>query len=148
MLTAQTHWFPNPPADFPERPTADIGQYPMIGRFVRDAKNPKYSKYMTHFYDLYNEVDQLVGTVNDYKRIGDMKSAMEFDRKHRDKLSMRDKLGRVRQRLGKIRTEIHEVWFSRQMDGDEKRKRINELTSERNRIVKEVYNEYIIKRRK
>ena len=131
-------------ADFPERPSKDIGDYPAIGRFVK-GKVSRYTKHMSKFYDLYNEVDELVATVNNYKRIGEFEKARELAKANRKLLSLRSGLGDARKELGDISLEIRKVWFSKKLTSDQKRDRLLVLTERRNNIVRKIYDRYLNK---
>ena len=131
-------------ADFPERPAKSIGEYPAIGRFVKGPVS-RYTKHMSKFYDLYNEVDELVGTVNNYKRTGQFEKARSMVQKNRKKLAMRKGLGAVRKRLGDIALEMRRVWYSRTLTADQKHERLQELTKKRNELVQRVYEKYLEK---
>jgi hypothetical protein len=131
-------------ADFPERPAKDIGDYPAIGRFVK-GKVSRYTKHMSKFYDLYNEVDQLFATVNNYKRIGEFEKARELAMSNRKLLSMRSGLGAARKELGNISLEIRKTWFNKELDANQKRDRLVILTQRRNDIVRKVYDRYLNK---
>ena len=131
-------------ADFPERPSVSIEQYPGIGRFVR-GKVSRYTKHMSKFYDLYKEVDELVGTVNNYKRIGEFEKARDLTKANRRKLGMRKGLGAARKQLGNISLEMRKVWYSRTLKSSEKNARLEDLTLQRNKIVKQIYDRYLNK---
>jgi hypothetical protein len=131
-------------ADFPERPSRDIGQYPAIGRFVKGNVS-RYTKHMSKFYDLYNEVDELVATINNYKRIGEFEKANELAKANRKKLSLRKGLGSARKQLGDISLEMRKVWFSRSLTADQKYERLQKLTMRRNDIVRKIYDKYQVK---
>jgi hypothetical protein len=129
-------------ADFPEKPTKKLDSYPLLGRFLKDAKSPRHTKYITRFYNIFNDVDELVGTVNSYKRLGDIQSAREIYRKNLNKLKYRKMLTGTRKALTNINAQIKRTMNIRRMTAEEKRMRIDKLTGKRNDLVRKAYEKY------
>ena len=123
--------------DFPEQPSKQIQDYPLLGRFVRD--NPtRHTKAMTKFYETMRDLDEVNATLNYYIRTGDMEKAKELAQKEGSKLEFKTEYNRARRTLSDISKEIKLTYLNREMSPKEKRERINELTIERARVAKSV----------
>lgn len=130
---------------FPDKPTWRIDDYPLLGAFMRQGDNPRYTKYISKFYDLANEANKLVGTVRYYKDTGQIDLAKEMidNEKIRKKMRMAKSFNRVRRDLSDINKQIKKVWLDKDMTPDEKKKQIDKLTDLRNQKVRKVYNIYL-----
>lgn len=124
--------------DFPVDPAKRIDDYPMLGRFVKEARAQRNTKYSTRFYKAVRELDQLIGTINFYKRTGNMKKAREIMAKNRDELRYRTRLSRIRKSLGDINAKIRRVYQS-DISPQDKRERLDNLTERRNNKTKKAY---------
>jgi hypothetical protein len=130
---------------FPDRPTWRIDDYPLVGAFMRQGDNPRYTKYISKFYDLANEANKLVGTVRYYKDTGQIDLAKEMidNEKIRKKMRMAKSFNRIRRDLSDINKQIKKVWLDKDMVPEEKKKQIDKLTDLRNQKVRKVYNIYL-----
>jgi len=128
--------------DYPERPTKRVDDYPMIGRFLRQADNPRYTKYISRLYEITKEADQLFADVKHLNMIGDYEAAKAIKEKHRKKLSMRKRFHKERSRLTDLNKKIRKAWLSDTMDGDEKKEKIDRWTGQKNEIVRNVMKLY------
>jgi ribosomal protein L15 len=127
--------------DYPESPTARIGDYPLVGRFVKRGPE-RYSKQQTWFYETFNEMDRVAKTLNNYKRLGDIDSAKKLASEKKQQLRLRKLFSKVKYKLGKINKRIRVVWVSPTKTADEKAKAIDGLLEERNRIIQKIYGLY------
>jgi hypothetical protein len=128
-------------ADFPERPTRRVDDYAFIGAFMREADNPRYTKYMSSFFDSLKNVRELTATVNFYRRSGDFDKAQKYARKNAKQLRYAPRLNSVYSQMSNISSEMKRVWTHKTMSGDEKKKRLDALTKRRNSLAKKVYEE-------
>jgi hypothetical protein len=128
-------------AEFPQQPTKKVNEYPLVGRFVR-SKTPRNTKYTTRFYDIYREVDELIGTINHYKRLGKLDEARELMKQNRRKLRARKALTSTRQSLTEINNKIKRIWADKRLSAEAKREQIDNLTQRRNNLVEKVYKIY------
>jgi hypothetical protein len=128
--------------DFPVRPSMKIDQYPMIGRFVK-ATPSNYSKYQTEFYNIFNELNELTQTINIAQRDGEFKTAAEMRKTNSKKLVAFARAKFVKRNLARIRKDVHGVWKNNRMSPENKLKRLDQLTLERKKYVKEFYDWYL-----
>jgi hypothetical protein len=127
--------------DFPERPDLSWNEFPGFARFIKkgEARN---TKYMTRFYDHYNEMSKLVRTVNYYDKLGDFKAAQKLIRDNKAFYNLKKKFSSARKELSGINKDIRLVWLNSRMDGAEKKRRLEILYQRRNKIVRRVYDKY------
>ena len=131
-------------ADFPERPARKIDDYPLVGRFVREGRVPRHTRYVTKFYDIFREMDELVATVNQKARLGDYDAARALAKSSPvDLNAWRMRSNKTRTALAKINREIRRIWNARDMTPAQKRARIDKLADTRNKIVREFYEAYL-----
>ena len=113
--------------DFPSKPSKPIGQYPLLGRFVKNADEDQHSKFLTKLYDMTRELGQVNSTINNYKLLGDPEAARELMNDKRGELRFRKSLDKVKAQVSKINRQIRIIMAS-SMDAEDKRQRINALS--------------------
>ncbi|MDY6857237.1 MAG: LPD38 domain-containing protein, partial [Thermodesulfobacteriota bacterium] len=129
-------------ADFPHAPSKVIEEYPLVGRFVRRRKPARYNKYMTRFYDIFKEIDEINATINNYRRLGDFESAKKLALKNKKKLRLKAGISRAQRRLAEINRQIKQVMASKIRSPENKRVKIDALIKKRNIIAKKAYESY------
>jgi hypothetical protein len=127
--------------DFPERPAQHWNEYPGVGRFIRSMPQ-RNTKHMTKFYDLYNEFDQITKTVNYYKKLGHMTKARELATDNKAYLKLKKLVSKRQRELADINRSIRQLWLNKAMEPTTKRKRIDQLTEQRNKLVEQIYKLY------
>jgi hypothetical protein len=130
-------------ADFPVNPTKEIDDYPLLGRFIKERTPARHTKYQTKFYEMFREVDQLVATVNNYKKLGDYQEAVALSKKERRKLIKRKGLLTVRKQLTEINARLRRVMSSKFLTAEQKRAKVDSLIEHKNRITKQAYEFYV-----
>lgn len=123
----------------PDRPASSSAQTPVIGTFIRTESGPQ-SKYVTRFYDGLNQVSEVYASINYYKQIGDIEKATEIATDNQDLLATRKLYTRAQQMAAKMTKDIHVIEQSRDIDADEKRARIDAITTRRNDMMERVDN--------
>jgi len=127
--------------DFPERPAMTWNEMPGLTRFIKSGE-ARNTKYMTRFYDHYNEMSKLVRTVNYYDKLGDMTMVRKLVRDNKEFYALKKEFNKARSSLVKINRDIRLVWLNNRMGSDEKRRRIEVLYGKRNKIVRSIYSKY------
>ncbi|MHB1176516.1 MAG: LPD38 domain-containing protein [Sulfuriferula sp.] len=114
----------------PEKRTDEL---PVVRRFY--AEEPaRHTKYEEQFYDLLEESKRLRGTMRELDRIGRQDIA---DRKEQDELGQEAKpLERAAKNLQEINAEMRLVRRDSSLGPEDKRARLDELTIERNALIK------------
>jgi len=114
----------------PEKRTDEL---PVIRRFY-SQEPAKHTKYESEFYDLLSEAKRLRGTMKELDAMGLQPYA---DAKENDPLATEAKpLERAAKNLSAINNEMEQVRQGVGMTPSEKRRRLDELTVERNALLK------------
>jgi hypothetical protein len=114
--------------DYPVAPEKNIGQYPIIRRFVHDEDNPN-NKWVTEFYDQLEKSRQADATLKMIAGERTEKEAEAYAARRPEHEFAKD-LGREARGMGKIRKEITEIRKDREMSAAEKRVEINARNAE------------------
>ena len=114
-------------------PAKRADQLPVIRRFYQQDP-PLNTKWETEFYDMLGEARRLHGTLRELDKIGRSEIA---DVKEREPLAPEAKpLERASQNLQKINQEMRKVRRDEFLGPEEKRARLDDLTMERNDLLK------------
>ena len=125
--------------DFPEDPTKRIDDYPLLGRFIKDA-TPRNTKYITRFYEMAEESDRLVKTINHYRKLGEHDKANELAKKKQWLRGSREIVNALRRIMRNTNQRIRMIHYRKDLSAEEKRDRINALLKRRNEQVKRRYD--------
>jgi len=118
---------------FPDKaPERRFDQYPVVRRFFKDEP-PTHTKHETKFYELLTESKRLVGTMRELDRMGEREIADGMEKNPR--ATQAKQLQRVERRLSAIHNEMAQVRMSGATP-EEKRRKLDELTREKNTLVK------------
>lgn len=114
-------------------PTGRTDQLPVVRRFYAQEP-PMSTRFETEFYDMLGEARRLHGTLRELDRTGRPDIA---DTKEASPLAPQAKpLERAAQSLQVINREMRAVRRAEDLTPDEKRARLDELTAERNDLLK------------
>jgi hypothetical protein len=127
--------------DFPEEPALTTADYPVFGRFVKSGP-ARSTKYMTRFYDALKESNEVVATIKHYKETGNHKKALELRRDKRKAVNLNKWLRREQRQLSKLRKKSRQIYRNRIMTSEQKRRRLEAIQEQMNRIVKRAYSRY------
>lgn len=130
-------------ADFPERPTKRIDDYPFMGALVRQAKDPRNTKYMGKFFDALDDARTVTAQINAYNREGDFKKAREYAKKNMNIRRITPRLNRVYKQVADISADMKKTWTNPNLTPDQKKEYIDKLINRRNKLVKQIYDEIL-----
>ena len=125
-------------ADFPDDPKKRIGDYFLIGDFLKDASTPGNTKYTTRFYESMRKIDEVIRTVNDYKNSGKAVEARDLQKEFRGLLKHKTELNKIRRDVGKLNTQIRKV-YEYDIAPEDKSKRLDKLREKRNNMTRKGY---------
>ncbi len=129
-------WF----GDFPEKPTLRPQDYRMsFGRFWSQGP-ARNTKYMTRFYDMAEESNELIQTVKHLVATGRIDEARELRAANTGKMRLNKAFTTMKKRLSKIRKIEKKVHRSTQLTAEQKREKIEALSERRNLIAKRAYD--------
>lgn len=119
--------------DYPAPPERTLGDVPVIKRFVRD-RIPVSTKYGNQFYDMVTQANEVYRTIKQYRQQGRFVEARELLSENRGKLGARKLLNRNRNKITSINNRIKLIYDNRKMSPGEKRRRIDKLVQEKQRL--------------
>ena len=108
-----------------------------ITRFVKDRPADPSNRYLSEFYEMKREADELLRGINRLREEGNIEEARALKKANRGLLAVRTTLNKKYATLNSINDKIAGVKTSG-MEPDEKKKRIDTLIRQRNRIVSDM----------
>lgn len=120
-----------------EGPDWHAGDIPLV-RTVYQGDSVRPTQYQTEFYDALREADQLYRTVRAYREEGRLDEARELQADSRDKLRHRPALGFARRQLGVIRNQMESVRRDKDLSGEVKQQRLDNLQRRANAIAERI----------
>lgn len=120
-----------------EGPDWHAGDIPLV-RSLYQGDSVRPTQYQTDFYDALREADQLYRTVRAYREEGRLEEAKELQADSLDKLRHRQALGFARQQLGRVRNEMESVRRDKDLSGEVKQQRLDDLQRRSNAIAERI----------
>lgn len=128
----------------PEAPAGVFGDgiaakllQPILGRFVRDGEVAPAEVSIQKLYDIKRKAEQAYATANELMRRGEVERARELMTENARPIAMRKQLDRTTDMLADLTKQARQVRMSPTMSADEKRRRINELTTRKNALARQ-----------
>ncbi|MDL5383422.1 hypothetical protein QSI17_04920 [Aeromonas hydrophila] len=115
-------------------------EIPLVKAVYRGTGPAKSTQHMEEFYRMLNEVNQLKRTVDQYRSEGLTDKANELLDEQGGILKARRSLSRTQQQVRVVRNKIELIQRDRNMNAEEKRRRIDELLARRNDLVYQAVN--------
>jgi hypothetical protein len=108
----------------------------VIGDFVKEV--PEYqSKYVTRLYDQGKQFHEALADLRMYQQTGQIEKAIEYQQEHPTEIRLGKLYQNAERLLGKVNSQIRNVQ-ARDIEGEEKRQRLDQLYEVRNRIAKTI----------
>lgn len=108
-----------------------------ITRFVKDRAADPANQFISDFYELKREADEINRGINRLREEGNYEAAMEMRGENRSLLGVRKRLNRKYQQLNEINDRISGVRNSG-LEPEVKQSRIDSLIQQRNRVVSDM----------
>jgi len=128
----------------PEAPSGVFGDgiaakllQPILGRFVRDGEVAPAEVSIQKLYDIKRKAEQAYVTANELMRRGEVERAREIMTENARPIALRKQLDRTTDMLADLTKQARQVRMSPTMSADEKRRRINELTTRKNALARQ-----------
>ena len=125
-------------AGMPERASRRLDQYPLLGRFLQEQEG---SGPVQAFYDIYNEVDIFVKSVNNLQKQGRLEEIDKVYAQRSNLILAKDAVLQIKQKITDIRSLIREVDADPVMSGDDKRETIAAYRVQMNDYVRDIIRE-------
>jgi hypothetical protein len=120
---------------FPDKPSFRIEDYSLVGSFVGETPS-RNTKYSSIFYEGLKEMNQTYADVRNYRMLGETEKALNYARKHKDKLRFRKLANKIQKNVAAITKRVRLTRLSKTMSPDEKRAKIDRLTVMKNKLLK------------
>ena len=120
------------------RPKKYLTEYQPIRSFYRDDSGPGYSKYVTEFYDLHEEIRGMHADVQALRKDFRPDEAALIRKENAPKLRMRLAMGRAQRAMSNARQRIKRIQADPKLSADVKRKRIDEIRTRINALAERV----------
>jgi hypothetical protein len=122
--------------NYPVSPSSTITDYiPLVG----DNELSQNTKYLTRFYEMWNEMDAATRTFNHYKKTGRMDEALQFGKENRGLISAKKATNKMKSRITEINQQMQMIYRNPALSAEEKRERITILTKKKNRLAQKGY---------
>jgi proteasome lid subunit RPN8/RPN11 len=128
MLTQRAGGFPN-------KPSFRIEDYSLIGSFVGETPS-RQTKYSSIFYEGLKEMNQTYADVRNYRTLGETEKALNYARKHKDKLRFRKLANKIQKNVATLTKRVRLTRLDKNMSAQEKRAKIDRLTVMKNKLLK------------
>ena len=123
--------------DRPVKPEWRADRIPEIGGFIRNHPMTT-TKYVTEFYEMRREVQQLYATYREYRRQGRTEDAKTLVEKHAPKLRRHRTLEKAGRQMADINRRVRAIEDHPTMGAKEKRRQLSELQIRRNALTKRI----------
>ena len=108
-----------------------------ITRFVKDRGADPANRFISEFYEMKREADEINRGINRLREEGNYEAAMEMRRDNRSLLGVRKQLNRKYRQLNEINDRISGVKSSG-LSPEQKQNKIDQLIKQRNRVVSDM----------
>ena len=122
--------------DYPNQPTTKPEEWPVLSSFYKGDGPARNTKFTTSFYELLKEVDKTAKTVDHLRQTGENIRADKLNEKEQPKLASKPKMHLAQKQLSQINKQVKVTQLDRTMSPDEKRAKLDELQTEKNRITR------------
>ena len=120
----------------PAAPDRPIDRYPLLKSFIKQMP-AEHTKFGSMFYENLEEMTELQGQVNKYKKKLKMpEKARAFREEHKEKLKFRKRYARASKRLTNLRNKSKLIYSNKTMDPAVKTEKIRILNLKMQEIMK------------
>lgn len=124
----------------PVKPSLRIRDIPVAKSFVRDGVGS--TKHANRVYEMAKEVDELYSAIRKYQKEGNLESVQKAKERGRDKLAKRRGLNSAVKKMSNISAQTRRIYDNKILSAEQKRKKIDELSRQRNKIAKQAFDKY------
>lgn len=125
------------------RPMMNRGEEPerrlkdtfLVGNFVESLPSGS-SRYVTEFYNQAKEIEQMFASYQQALKEGDAEKAEEIRADNADKFAERGRVAAVKRNLSEVSAQMRKIEQDRNLSGEEKRSRLNDLEKRRDAMVR------------
>jgi predicted RNA methylase len=122
--------------DYPEKPESKMGDYWMMRRFSPES-DLRDTKFVSEFYELHNDIQQIEAKVKAMRERGDVQDAAAVVSENREALSYGAATESTGKALAAMRRRENQIHDSRTMTPEQKRDELARLAEQRNRLAQQ-----------
>lgn len=123
--------------DLPSNPKSDLtnpDNWTLFGDFVKAADPGSGSKYLTRFYEMQHQIDQLYASASEARKVGDLERLQQLA--GNEMLKLRPVYQAANRQITAINQRIKAVTNDRSLGAAEKAELLKQLNATRNRAAK------------
>ena len=122
-------------------PRMDGSKNPFLLK-IHDPHDPRSTKYITRFYDLYSKIDSANRTFNNYRKLNQEDEAKDYYFENRSLLNPRLKksLNSIRKALSEANQAQRRILRSKKLSSAQKREQMDRITRYKTRITKRLFD--------
>ena len=126
-----------PVAGYPERPANKAGDYWLAKRFIPEG-DLRDSKYVSEFYNLNQDVTEIMAKVKALRESGDLQEAAKVTQENRSQMAYEPVLKSTAKALSAIRSRERDIYANpRGMSPEARREELARLAEQKNRLAKQ-----------
>ena len=122
--------------DYPEQPAAKMGDYWLMRRFSPES-DLRDNKYVSEFYDLHSDIEQLETKVKTLREQGDVLQANAVAQENRGMIAYGPVATATNKALTAIRRRERQIHEDRTMTADQKRTALALIEEQKNRLAEQ-----------
>ena len=139
-LLTMTDWMVRQSGDYPLPPTKTEAQDWLTGRFILGSSPPYRTKSQEEFYRMAEKLTSIQQSVSFYEKTGvDDERWDEILDTEAMYINIADDFEDIREDVRELNREEMEITFDINMEPDEKRRLIDDITKDRNSLYREAY---------
>ena len=135
--TTALDWGIRPMMNRGERPDMKLRDVFFAGNFIESLPTGS-SRYLTQMYDQAKEIEEAYGSYRDAVKRGDVVKAREVMAEEKDKISKYHLVERIKRQEGNLNTAIKRIEASKEMSGEDKRRRIDILEQRKGDLARQL----------
>ncbi|WP_300456611.1 LPD38 domain-containing protein [Desulfobacula sp.] len=121
--------------EYPSRPAGSPNPFNLR---IKDSANPRSTKYITRFYELYQDIDSANRTFNHYLKTGQIDKAEGYLQEKRALIDLKAPVNKIRSILSETNAELKRV-LRLKLPPLEKQSRIDKLNNRKKEITQKLF---------
>ena len=108
---------------------------------IRDQHEPRSSKNVTRFYDLYEQIDSATRTLKNYIKLGETEKAKDFFAENKDIMQLKPYANKIRSQLAELNRLQQQVMMDKNLSPAEKRARVDTISERKRAITRQLFSQ-------
>lgn len=132
--TTALDWGIRPMMDRGQRPDMKLRDVFLAGNFVESLPDNS-SRYVTQLYEQAKEIEEAYGSYHNALKLGERERAAQILADEREKIQKYKAVEMLKRREGNLNTQAKRIEASKDIPGDEKRRRLDSIEQHRNELA-------------